>query len=186
MRRSLIICLALTIGLTGSAAGADERRILDPDDDPGKLDLRWVSHGHQVIGGGPDQIEHGIGMWDRWRTRVLRRNTIEIWFNIDPDPRFDRRLTLFENEHRNLVGLMETYRGRDLGYAYVRRPDRRSVSVSLPVELFAKRRPLNGYRWYVVTYFHRSGPGACGEPSDVSVTCVDRVPDGGTRLHRLD
>lgn len=70
VRAVLVLCaLSAVVVLPGTAAG-DAGLARDPDDTPGRLDVRYIRHGH---GTRAALIRHRISTRGEWRNRLLRR-----------------------------------------------------------------------------------------------------------------
>ena len=178
---ALITVMAITLGAAGSA-GADSVTREDPDDSPGLLDLAAGRHGHQRV---REQrlIVHRVETHDDWPVRTLVGSDFLIFFNTDADGRTEFYLQLGASEGR-VEATMYNSRGRIVGYAKATRPDSHTVRIVFPRSMLGGN--VDSYRWYAQTVYRSGGEGECGVQNDVSMPCLDRLPDSGTIRHTLN
>lgn len=106
-----------------------------------------------------------------------------MFLNTDGDKRPERQLTIDVRKNK-LLARMDRYPSVvRVGYADVWRPNKWSVSVAFPKSFLGEG--VTAYAWYANTFFHTSGDGPCGTPTDVVRTCVDRAPNRGLIKHPL-
>lgn len=182
MKRSLLSGLLVAVVVAGPAA-ADRSSMRDPDDTPGRLDIKVVAQSHQS--GGAGDLKHRVGMFHRWGKRHLRgsSNFINMFFTTDEDRGFERRLTI-DVRNGKLYAQMDEYPSlKPVGRAQVWRPSRRGVAVAFPTNFLGEN--VKTYKWQANSFFHTSGDGPCGTPTDVSRTCTDRAPDRRRLEHQL-
>lgn len=164
---ALAATAAALLALAGgevARAGADTVR---DGNDPGRLDIRSVSHGHSGA-----RVTHTIRMFERWPSSVFgpqESNALLLWFSTDADRAFERFVLV--SQRSRLVASVFRGNGGLLGRAKASRPDRRSVRVTLSKSQLGN--PA-GYRWQAFSSFLASG--ACRRG------CVDRAPNGSRRL----
>lgn len=176
------ILLAVFIAATLTPATADSARFTDPNDTPGKLDVKSVRHSHDGR-----RLIHAVGTFQRWRSRVLRGDETYIGFYLDAGTkgtRADRFVWVRWKRGRGLYAQifrpLTHANGDFLGPVRVSRPNRRSVRISLrPSQLSNAIR--DGYRWRVTTSYEKATTeGPCGNDNTVSSfptgACVDNVP----------
>lgn len=174
--------MALLIGILVSSATADTARFTDPNDTPGKLDVKTVHQGHDGT-----RIVHTARTFRRWRSRTLSGDETYIGFYLDAGTkgrRADRFVWVRWKQGRGLYAQIFrplTHANGDLlGPVRVSRPNLRSVRISLrPSQLSEGIR--NGYRWRVTTSYEKStAQGPCGNDGQASSfptgACIDNVP----------
>ena len=99
MRARLVSALlaVVVLGLPGTAAGdADLAR--DPDDTPGRLDVRQIRHGH---GTRMRLVRHRIATRGEWNNRLLRRNgagRIYLLFSTSGNDCSEQRMRIVRRE----------------------------------------------------------------------------------------
>lgn len=174
--------------------------VTDRDENASLLDIEAASHGHSRAGGGQHLLVHEVQMYEPWDSSVLETESIvaSLMFHFDlndeyDDPiralgfcgeGFERTLNIDVAEDGSLYAEMRKTSGYVRGYAKVWRRDDRSLSVSFPKRLLARR--LEVYSWCVDTGFHDPSRDAdhCGSSEDRETFCVDRAPDRRARRHR--
>ena len=157
---------------------------LDGNDTPGRLDIRRIVHGHRLQGE-HRLTRHRLSTHRHWYTRHLRGDLsfLNMFLNTDGDKRPERRLTI-DVRKKNLLARMDRYpSGKRVGYTKVWRPNKWSVSVAFPESFLGQG--ITAYKWNANSFFHTSGDGPCGIPTDVVRTCADRAPNRGQIKHRL-
>jgi hypothetical protein len=176
MHRTLLMALVLasSILVPGPAAVADTRTVDDPRDTPGRLDIRSVTHRHNLDG----KLVHRVEMYHRWRNRALRGpySGINLHFNTDGDRWVERAVNIDFRDGR-LVGRMTRERNLEsevLQRVRVRRVDERTVKVVFGRR--ALRRELDSYRWSVNTSYATRTSDNCWASGDVSMICYDNAP----------
>jgi hypothetical protein len=140
-------------------------------EDEGPLfDIASIRHGHRGA-----QIVHRVTMVRNWGNALLaagRRGQISLYFNLDRDAVFERRLDLYLR--RGKPAAIMRAGSRSVGSAVVTRPNRKAVEVRFPRGLLG-RRALT-YRWFAF-----SGIG-CSRKYD---RCGDRSPGASLLSHRV-
>lgn len=163
-------------------AGADSSRFNDPNDTPGKLDVKAVRQSHDG-----NRLLHSVHTYKRWRSNALSGDETYIGFYLEggtKSTRGDRFVWVRWKEGRGLYA--EIFRpvthanGERLGPVRVARANRRSVEISLRPSLLSNR-IRNGYTWRVTTSYEKTTTeGPCGEDRTASSfpngACVDNVP----------
>ncbi len=178
----LVVAAAALTSVLAGLAGADSGRFTDPNDTPGKLDVRAVRQSHDG-----SRLLHSVHTYKRWRSRALSGDETYVGFYLEggtKGTRGDRFVWVRWKEGRGLYA--EIFRplthanGERLGPVRVSRPNRRSVEITLrPSQLSTAIR--NGYRWRVTTSYEKTTTGgACGQDRTVSSfptgACIDNVP----------
>lgn len=181
-KQACVVAAGVVFTLLATSAMADTGRFTDPNDTPGKLDVKSVRHSHDE-----PRLVHSVRTFKRWRSRALAGDESYIGFYLDAGnkrTRADRFVWVSWKEGRGLYA--EIFRplvhanGERLGPVRVWRPDRRSVRISL------RRSQLsdgikNGYTWRVTTsYEETTTEGPCGDDGTASSfptgACIDNVP----------
>jgi hypothetical protein len=179
LRTTFLLAAVFSLGL-GAVSRADRGGITDPADSPGKLDVIRTGYGHE----GTDILRHRVVMEKPWTKKALRSvqlNAIRIFFSIDNEPSWERRLTIDVDAEGRLKAVMDKRDGTVLGEGRARKPTRKKVSVSFSRELLGTD---GAYSWFVITVYTARNDGPCGTPSDVVQICTDRAPDSGKVRHR--
>jgi hypothetical protein len=169
----------LTVVVAVSGATANERRLNDPNDTAGKLDIRIATAGHSADG----RLRHVITTWDAWGMPDLAAPAgsppsgfcVDIWTTRRPSAgppdylvcanpaRDDSKLQAWVSRVSRRPG-----RTGQATEAAVSRPDGRTLILR-----FSQRqigRPSR-YYWRAETLYHGAEcPGAAG--------CVDTAPEG--------
>ncbi|HEY7876042.1 MAG TPA: hypothetical protein VIG64_13075 [Actinomycetota bacterium] len=70
MRARVVFLVVACIAAAGGVAQADADLVRDPDDTSGRLDVRYIRHGH---GTEMRLLRHRISTRSEWRNRLLRR-----------------------------------------------------------------------------------------------------------------
>ncbi len=181
-RQAAIAAAGLLLSMLAGPAGADTNRFTDPNDTPGKLDVKAVRHSHDGT-----RIVHSVHTFRRWRSSALAGGETYIGFYVEggtKSTRGDRFIWVRWKEGRGLYA--EIFRplthanGERLGPVRVSRANRRSVEISLrPSQLSNAIR--NGYTWRVTTSYEKTTTeGPCGDDGTASSfptgACVDNVP----------
>ncbi len=186
MKRVLVAagCLALSFGL--ESAGATTKRVVDPNDASGRLDVVRLEHSH---GRTSRVLKHRLVMQDPWRSRALRgpRSIILIWFSVDEEHRFGERRVVVDYQKGRLTACFQIYE-EERDAATVGPCDKIRAWRTGPQGIVvafgrAQLTDKRSYRWSAETFFFRSGSAACS-----SDECEDEAPDGGRKgqvLHRL-
>ena len=188
----LVLSVTLLVGTFSSPGSADTARFTDPNDTPGKLDVRDAHQEHD-----DRRLVHNVRTFRRWRSRALRGDETYIGFYLDAGTkgsRADRFIWVRWKKGRGLYAQIFrplTHANGDLlGPVRVSRPNRRSVRISIrPAQL--SKRIRDGYRWRVTTsYEKRTTEGPCGNDHTVSSfptgACIDNVPRLRQRGFRHD
>ena len=180
MRRfsvTLFLVLALTAGM--APAGAHLLTVGDPDDTPGRLDIREASLNHRGSGGDLRYIWK-VRTYDRWFRRHVNPPKGNIAILIKRSQESSWRLEITKRASGGLrahlsmciegqgcgLGEEETYRAT--------RPNKRSVRVKVPREDLGA--VGNKVRWLANSAFGTGCGGNCH---------FDRVPDEGLARHEL-
>jgi hypothetical protein len=167
--RLAIAMAALCTLATAQTALAGTNTVRDPNDRPGPLDIRSVSHGHAG-----DRVKHVITTFRRWPTALLGPRTPNFFLlQISTDRASERFVLIFSSPRRVLARVFDSD-GDFLGRADASRPNRRSVQVKLRRGLLGNP---GGYLWRAFSYFE--APGRCGDG------CRDRAPNGLRLVHDL-
>ena len=166
-----LAALALTAlaGLDVAAAGTSS--ISDPNDRPGKLDIRSASQGHAGT-----KVKHTITTFGNWPKGLLGPRTpnfLLLEISTDSDPAPERAVVIFSTPGRMVAGVF-TGRGNFLGRAAASHPNGHTVVVVIRRALLGS--PA-GYRWQAFAYFE--GANTCGGG------CLDRAPNASRVLHDL-
>lgn len=181
-KNKLAVLVAVVISALVSPAAADTARFTDPDDTPGKLDVKVVRHRHDGT-----RLLHAVRTYGRWQSRTLSGDETYIGFYLDAGTkgtRADRFVWVRYEKGRGLYAQVfqpgTHANGKLLGSARVSRPSRRSVRISLRPRQLSKG-IRNGYRWRVTTSYEKATTeGPCGDDGQVSSfptgACVDNVP----------
>lgn len=194
MRKLTILVLSVTllVGSFSSSGAADTARFTDPNDTPGKLDVRAAGQDHD---GG--RLVHSVSTFRRWRPRALRSDETYIGFYLDAgsdDSSADRFIWVRWKKGRGLYAQIFrplTHANGDLlGPVRVSRPNPRSVVISVRLAQLSKG-IRNGYRWRVTTSYEKTtSEGPCGNDNAGSSfptgACVDNAPQLGQAGFRHD
>lgn len=163
---ALSMCFLAFALLMGTAAVADERMVRDPEDVGGKLDIKKVWHDHSDSG----RLRHGLTTFESWRARRLRcRGNLHFVFAAQDR---DVRVTFRDGSLR--AEIIDTQSGNVIGETRVRRPDSRSVVISLGKGFFGA--DASAYRWSVHSEWLSACPGDGGDPH----SHLDRAPNKGS------
>lgn len=180
--KSILIGVSLIGLVLSGTADADTGRFNDPNDTPGKLDVKAVRHAHEGA-----RLVHSVHTYRRWKPRALSGDESYIGFYLDAGTKGTRADRFVWVRHKPGRGLYaQIFRpgthanGERLGKVRVSRPNRRSVRISLRESQLSSA-ILNGYRWRVTTSYEKSTTGgACGDDGEVSSfptgRCIDNVP----------
>jgi hypothetical protein len=167
-----LVVLALVAGIfpSGHALG-DERRVADPDDVAGPIDVETFIQGHYFR-----YIVLRINAYDRWDTEEMAGGEVVFEIDSDRDAEIDQRAVL---EFRGGGGSQmrsSVYddQGALIGRAGHRRPSRRSVEVW--IERWMLGRPNSYSAFATVT---TAASDLCPDG------CTDRAPDEGAVSHDL-
>ena len=168
-RRGSVGVIAIALGLALGAiqpAHANTGRAFDPDDAPGRLDVKSISHGH---GHRPGYLRHRISMHEPWQDRLLRdetRRELELLFDLEGDSCYDRTMRIVYENGRFVAllqrwadpfGCPDEWDDTSVGTAYVeidarfRRPDDSSIVVTFDGAELEENR--GSYRWSVMTKY---------------------------------
>jgi hypothetical protein len=173
-----VIALATALTLALAAAGnahADTRRIADANDGPGRLDIRWASHGHART-----RVVHTISTFRRWPARLLRGgnpNLFALEISTDGDRALERVVLVFSANGRMVAGVYRLRSGGRLvfvGPASASKPNARTMRVSIRRSRLGN--PV-GYRWNGYSQYRAAGP--------CSGFCIDRAPNSRQVLHDI-
>jgi hypothetical protein len=181
-KKLLIVSIALLAGALVGSATADTVRFTDPNDTPGRLDVKAVRHAHDGA-----RLLHTVRTYKGWDSNSLAGDENYIGFYLDAgdeSSEADRFIWVRHKEGRGLYA--EIFRpgvhanGERLGPVRVSRPDRHSVRIAPRLSQLSKG-IRNGYTWRVTTSFEKSTTGGpCGRDNEVSSfstgRCVDNVP----------
>ena len=152
-RRTLIgVSLALAVAVAAALiapmfAGAHHKPVADPKDTRGKLDVRSV-----VVSGTKRRPTFRINTYPRWTARdVWDRGYLLVWLDTRAGSAFDYYV-LIRSVANRLRAVLFRYRPnrRDVRIAglRVRRPNRRSVTVRIPLGrvVFGEKRLQYGWQ----------------------------------------
>ncbi|MBW3595529.1 MAG: hypothetical protein KY391_08115, partial [Actinobacteria bacterium] len=78
MTRAVVVAAALLGSALAAPSAADTARFSDPNDTPGKLDVKTVRHGHDG-----SRLVHNLSTYRRWNSRTLRGDETYIGFYLD-------------------------------------------------------------------------------------------------------
>lgn len=178
---SLVTVIVLSVVAVAPHTLADTTVTSDPNDSPGRFDVKSVSHGHTRNG----LLTHKVTMWNTWNNGALRgdANQIRVSFNTDSD-RVKEREMIIDLWRGSLFAEMRCYcNQRDVvvGFAKVWRPDESSIKVAFPRRLLRKR--LSTYRWRVSTHYAKPWHTICRIGDGVQSVCRDYAPDRGYIRH---
>ena len=128
---SALISLCLIVPmLIVPPAGANRAGFSDPNDARGRLDMRRLTHGHA----GSGSVVHTITMHERFSSRLLRSGFISLRFDTNGDlSKLERRVLVKWRRGALRANVYNNTSGRRVGAANVRRPNRRTVRVTIPV-----------------------------------------------------
>jgi len=178
----ILIGVSLISVMLSGTASADTARFNDPNDTPGRLDVKAVRHGHDGA-----RLVHSAYTYRRWGSRALSDDESYIGFYLDAGTsrtRADRFVWIRHKPGRGLYARIFRpgvhANGERLGKVRVSRPGRRSVRIYLRRSQLSSG-ILNGYRWRVTTSYEKSTTGgACGDDGQFSSfptgRCIDNVP----------
>lgn len=186
MRRALGLlliagCLFLFAGVS---VQADTKRVDDPDDAKGPLDIAWIKHEHRTTAAGVRQFVHTVRLYERWPVDRLRhRGFINLFFDLrgNRDWREERAVYITYKKGKlraelfNFAADPPTF----LRTVPMWRPNERTVKFALR-ESDLRRRPFSYYRWFAVSFIEERHP-LCGR----SGGCNDYAPKRGYVRHDL-
>jgi hypothetical protein len=159
------------IGLVSAGgAWADTKRVADPNDTRGALDLRAATHAHSGR-----RVVHTLATFASWPAGLLGPRTPNF-LALALDTKGDRRperIVVIVSGHGRLAAGVFTRAGRYVGSATASRPNAHTVRVSIRR---ARLGPAAGYRWAALSYFEGAG---------CSRGCADLAPNHGLVLHDL-
>lgn len=142
----------------------------DPNDTPGRLDVRVVEHGHANLPRSWNVITFG-----RWTARkIWDAGYVLVYLDTVSNSKMDY-YALIRSTGRGMVAQLYKIRTPQrldllLSPLDARRKNQRSVSVEVPFHRLNVGGQRTGYRWSVQTIFRSS---ACRR------NCFDRVPNQG-------
>lgn len=191
-KKLMLLVIAILSGALVGPVRADTARFTDPEDTPGKLDVKAVRQAHDGA-----RLVHSVHTYRRWRSTALSGDETYIGFHLDAGTkgtRADRFVWVRQKRRGGLYA--EIFRplthanGERLGQVRVSRPNRRSVRILVRPSQISKA-IANGYRWRVTTSFEKSTTdGPCGDDRQVSSfptgRCIDNVPGLRQRGFRHD
>ena len=153
----------------------------DPDDASGAFDIASIEQTQESSEtSATTEVVHRITTFETWTNDQLAGPAyMEMSFDLDGDAAFERILTIDMDESDSTLraSMLDPMSGQSRGYAAVRRPDDRTIQVSMPPLLLKKG--LRSYRWYA---YVDSGAEELCAPAD---PCTDRAPDASLMRHRL-
>ena len=135
-----------------------------------RLDIASVSHGHRG-----KLVVHRITMTRNWSNVLLssaQRGQMSLYFNLDRDAAFERRLDLYLRGGK-AAGIMRAG-SRSVGSVTVTRPNAKTVELRF-LRSALSARPVT-YRWFAFAGV------ACKRQYD---RCGDRSPNGALLAHRV-
>jgi hypothetical protein len=163
--RAKVAALSLVGAFFASSAAAHHVTVSDPNDARGRFDIKTA----RVLEGSPRRAK--TTMYKRWTAkRVWDRGYVLVYLDTLADERFDYHV-LIRSTGREMKAKL--YRDRKDKNDYVVtwvdawKPDKRSVSVKLPLRKTKWGKSRTFYRWSVVSIM--SGP-RCKR------VCFDRAP----------
>ena len=173
-RRLFVSMVAIAILVMPLSARANHLDLKDANDTNGPLDVQEVG----VWGDTP--LRWRIFTYNGWSSAgIWDQGYIAVYFDTygplrGKGARYEYYALLSSNGRRMRGLLFRDFRSRPdvrIGYLRTRKPDRRTVTVRIPVK---RKMEIGGartvYRWYVKTIYNGAG---CGH------VCMDRVPDSG-------
>ena len=134
------------------------------------LDIASISHGHSR-----SALVHRVTMARSWPSSLLdpgRGGQISLYFNLDRDAAFERRLDLYLRRGKP-AGIMRAGR-RSVGSVSVTRPNAKTVQMRFARTALGRGRLTA--RWFAFAGV------ACKRKYD---RCGDRSPNGALLAHRL-
>jgi hypothetical protein len=168
--RALAIGIALVGALLASAGPAEAASgsIKDGRDGKSKLDVASVSYSRAA----DRSLTHTIRFHSPVQSRLLKEkgNLLAFAFDTDGNRKADRVGVVLWADGALRGGVVDT-KGRLLALARVRRPNSRSIAVTIP----GRALDVNGgYRWILLSEYKARGRCRKG--------CLDAVPNGGPAL----
>jgi len=170
--KRLVFTFVFAASLFPASAGADQRTVKDPDDSASVIDIAAVKQGHYS-----QYVLYRIDAFERWQPSDLDGGRIVVHFDLDSDPRIERRgvVEYVGGGGSQMRSTVVNAKGETVGRAVHRRPSSRSI------EFWFKRWQLkHDMRFRAFVTVETSDPPDCSETS-----CVDRAPDQGSLLHKL-
>jgi hypothetical protein len=191
-RRLLAALAALSVLASAGIAVADAGLARDPDDTPGRLDVRQIRHGH---GHRMGLIRHRVAMQGEWGTRLLRRKgagEIYLLFSTRGNDCAEQRVRIVKREGK-LRAAIQAFDPVGCGpnddsggqSNFVRlRADidrRRGRDIIVTFDADRLKKDLDDYTWSVMTTL---------ESRRCNDSCIDYAPDEaegvrGVLLHDL-
>ncbi|GIU97755.1 MAG: hypothetical protein KatS3mg013_1558 [Actinomycetota bacterium] len=172
IRRSAPVALALATVVAAAAwAAIMPQRVLDPNDTPGRLDVRVVRF-EDPPGTGP---EWTVITFDPWTVgQMWDRGWVYLLLDTRGDEAADH-LVVVRSDGRRLLGSLwrvATGTGRDryLRAVAAEKVGERAAWVRLPLRALTFGPSRTFYRWWVQTWWECEG------------RCADRAPDVGSEL----
>lgn len=175
-----VFCAAILV--VGAAPGlADNASFRDNNDAYGRLDVKWISHGHVKVDG-RKRLMHKIETYGTWNKNSFSQDAsfIHLLFTTDGDNRPERALVVdVKNGHWTVE--MHSWRGGEVrdyvfGRGHASRPNARTVRITFRRALLGNG--VTEYGWHVDTQFHHTGHPHCGTEKGVIIVCPDSAPDG--------
>ena len=167
-RRSAGVALTVALLFAADIALASHQPVIDPDDTPGRLDVRRVL----IEDLQPQQYE--VRTYESWRiSRIYDDGFFVIYFDTFGDERFDYYVLVRSMKTRLQSTLWrDRQKGNDrrIAYTRVRHPGPRLLRVNVPIGKMRFGPARIQYRWQVRTLFIS---GKCYER-----LCIDRAPNG--------
>jgi hypothetical protein len=154
-----------------SAAAADLKRVTDPNDAPGYLDVRHVEHSDRLDpASGAVEVTHSITTFATWWPRNLARGgRIVIMFDTRGGPAPERKVQIVARRGRLAARIYDETKMVDR--VRVGRTGPRNVVVRMPATALGDG--VTAYRWYAST----GTP--CGQDEHVGYICADDAPAQG-------
>lgn len=167
---ALSIAVAISGALPALAADPQQSTFLpDPNDTPGKLDVREVRHGPLL------NLPRGwtVETFARWTAKQIWDTGFVLVFLDTIGTPADDYYALVRSTGRGLAGSLwrDDHRDRQIGKLKVSRANRREVTVVVPFRKLKIGDSRTTYRWRVLTIFKSD---AC------SRNCFDRAPNSGS------
>ena len=166
--RPVLVALAVALLLPGPSAHASHEPVVDPNDVPGRLDVRSV----EVEGIKP--VDFAIRTFEGWRiSRIYDVGYFLIYFDTFGDRRFDYYMLVRSKKSRMESSLWrdrEERRDVLIDYSRVRHPALTVLTVRAPLGKMRFGDARVQYRWQVRTLYIS---GRCYQK-----LCIDRAPDG--------
>lgn len=185
MRRALGLLLIVGLLLfNGVSLRADTKRVDDPDDAKGPLDIAWIKHEHRTTSAGVRRLVHTVRLYERWPVHRLRhRGFINLFFDLrgKRDWREERAVYITYDNGKLKAELFNFAADPPMFMRTLPlwRPNGRTVKFAVR-RSDLRRRPFGYYRWLALAFVEERHP-LCGTPGG----CHDHAPDRRYLRHDL-